>query len=707
MANISRETFNKMKHYVSVRLQQGVPLVDADWNEMEDIRRFELQAFLKWFVGDGVPVGNDGFRIVGIAGQIVLTSKKIEIEIEIDLNPSTAAETLGFYNSNCRASRWFPPAAQLIGKNTGPFSDLVGKTLVIKTHNPGELEWSTDTVAFQAGDFHDSNQATAAEVVAAINRAIHLKATVGEQNDFTIQGGDGTPEGAGRCLVEGWDVINDSDLCYTGQRLYGNDALAEAWKVNKLPQLTVPDQDRTDLVYLDVWEREVNKDEDAELENPKIGVPTCVRFKREWVVRVAEDVSEDTSTFPDTFLKKEGHVYYPLARITHKGYRDIVDLRRKGLAALSQELTIKDGNVGIGTTAPNAKLDVHGDLALYGPLKITGQAGIGTTNPTSQLYVAGNVRWHIGTLNSKGTTVTGTSTKFQSQLCEADTIIIDNGQARLITQILDETHLTIDQAFDSDITYPSAFWSVQPIMQLVDFTGVSQFLVTADGKIGIGTITPGAKLAIAVDANDTDTKPFTVGKGTTNYLTISNSGNVGIGATTPTAKLAVVESFFPTGSFLATGGNYAGKFSAITEGDGKAVSLNILATSNSKDKDHETKGIQAHGEGNGPTTAGEFTALGKVKIEGNNEGDNEKEIMGIYAEASGKGTGPKYGIRAKAWGNGQLYAGYFDGNVTVNGVFDTNILAVGVPTFGQLNPGDAVITGNLIAGNVGMGGISK
>ncbi len=64
MGNFSRDTFNPLKQYVSVRLQQGVPLVDADWNEMDDIRRFELRTFLKWFVGDGVPANNDGFHIL-------------------------------------------------------------------------------------------------------------------------------------------------------------------------------------------------------------------------------------------------------------------------------------------------------------------------------------------------------------------------------------------------------------------------------------------------------------------------------------------------------------------------------------------------------------------------------------------------------------------------------------------------------------------
>ncbi|MFI6289867.1 DUF6519 domain-containing protein [Streptomyces sp. NPDC051018] len=65
MAVISADTFDPMRRFVRVRLQQGVPIVDADVNEREDIQKFEMRAFLKWFVGDGVPEGNDGFQIAG------------------------------------------------------------------------------------------------------------------------------------------------------------------------------------------------------------------------------------------------------------------------------------------------------------------------------------------------------------------------------------------------------------------------------------------------------------------------------------------------------------------------------------------------------------------------------------------------------------------------------------------------------------------
>ena len=232
MGNFSRDTFNRLNHYVGVRLQQGVPLVDADWNEMEDIKKYELQAYLKWFVGNGVPKGNDGFHIL--------------------------------------------PAA-------------------------------------------DSD------------------------NDFTIKGGDGTAEGAGRCLVEGCDVMNESNLRYTQQPLYNNAALAKTWGVAPLEPLnplyetpnppTVPDP-RADTVYLDVWEREVDSEQDSHLVNPLIGIETCVRTKREWVVRVAEGAAAPPNP-------PSGHLFYPLASLKRPPgegailQEHIADLRLTGLSMLS------------------------------------------------------------------------------------------------------------------------------------------------------------------------------------------------------------------------------------------------------------------------------------------------------------------------------------------------------------------------------------
>ncbi|MCK4817343.1 hypothetical protein KA005_16355, partial [bacterium] len=55
----------------------------------------------------------------------------------------------------------------------------------------------------------------------------------------------------------------------------------------------------------------------------------------------------------------------------------ITDLRRSGLAVLSKELTIKDGNVGIGTTNPTGKLQIDAPAFADSKLKIGGIYGAG------------------------------------------------------------------------------------------------------------------------------------------------------------------------------------------------------------------------------------------------------------------------------------------------------------------------------------------
>jgi hypothetical protein len=218
MGNFSRDTFDTLKNYVSVRLQQGVPLVDADWNEMDDIRRYELRTFIKWFIGNGVPAGNDGFRI----------------EFE-----------------------------------------------------PGSV------------------------------------------TEFTIK--------AGICIVEGWEAINNTDLKYIDQPLYQNDDLAGKWGVAKIDTLSTSVPKRDDLVYLDVWEREVTPLEDEGLVDLRIGVETCVRLKREWVARVIEN---SPGTLP---ASPAGHVFYPLALLHRVNNQVIVvDSRQTGLSLAGLETEISD-----------------------------------------------------------------------------------------------------------------------------------------------------------------------------------------------------------------------------------------------------------------------------------------------------------------------------------------------------------------------------
>jgi hypothetical protein len=86
MGVITPDRFNPIKAYCNVRLQQGVPLVDADVNELDDIRKFEVRAFLKWFVGNGIPDGNDGFHIAALAAPSA-TDFQIQVGAQLPAGP--------------------------------------------------------------------------------------------------------------------------------------------------------------------------------------------------------------------------------------------------------------------------------------------------------------------------------------------------------------------------------------------------------------------------------------------------------------------------------------------------------------------------------------------------------------------------------------------------------------------------------------------
>src|SRR5215212_3133431 len=65
MAVMTDDTFDALRRYVGVRLQQGVPIADSDWNELDDVHELGLRAPARWFVGDGVPEGTNGYQIEG------------------------------------------------------------------------------------------------------------------------------------------------------------------------------------------------------------------------------------------------------------------------------------------------------------------------------------------------------------------------------------------------------------------------------------------------------------------------------------------------------------------------------------------------------------------------------------------------------------------------------------------------------------------
>lgn len=112
-SNQGKHTFDSTKHNIGVRLQQGVPILDRDWNEMEDIRRYFERMLRKWYIGNGVPGDNDGFKIVAPpdgrdndflikAGRCMVNGYDVENEVDTyySAQVSTNAELLTTPNTN-------------------------------------------------------------------------------------------------------------------------------------------------------------------------------------------------------------------------------------------------------------------------------------------------------------------------------------------------------------------------------------------------------------------------------------------------------------------------------------------------------------------------------------------------------------------------------------------------------------------------------
>ena len=241
----------KPERYTGVRLQQGVPLVDADWNELEDIRKYEHRLLIKTLIGDGVPSGSNGFQI-----------------------------------------------------DAFPKKDHVIKPIPI-----------TDLIISM-----------------------------------------------GVCYVCGWMVINPDEIRYTYQELYNTDIAKKRGITPLLPIESI--RNGFFGVFLDVWEREINRLEDDRIVNKLIDMETCTRIKQEWVVRLEKCLEGETPQV----TKEPGHEYYLLTKLTVNSegvITDNADARRTDLAVLDKDymksIILADSSVTAGKLAPNSV--ISGNLA--------------------------------------------------------------------------------------------------------------------------------------------------------------------------------------------------------------------------------------------------------------------------------------------------------------------------------------------------------
>jgi hypothetical protein len=170
---------------------------------------------------------------------------------------------------------------------------------------------------------------------------------------------------AGSALVNGLEVFNPKEIKYADQP--------------GVPALTIPQNDRTDTVYLDVSLSEVDGTQDAGLLNGgDVGLQTSVRRKAAWVVRVAEGADQPPPPV-------SGHAHLLLAQAIRRGVefpppltikdrrRPIVPLgevmRKVGgpvFAASGNQFTPTVGKAGTEVTVRGRNLNLGGLEVSFG-----------------------------------------------------------------------------------------------------------------------------------------------------------------------------------------------------------------------------------------------------------------------------------------------------------------------------------------------------
>ena len=80
-ADLTRSTFNKNKHYTSVRMQQGRVQMDADWNEQLDITAHRVETGTLDAVGRcAVPLHEAGFDLVTLGANLEISAGRAYVD---------------------------------------------------------------------------------------------------------------------------------------------------------------------------------------------------------------------------------------------------------------------------------------------------------------------------------------------------------------------------------------------------------------------------------------------------------------------------------------------------------------------------------------------------------------------------------------------------------------------------------------------------
>ncbi|BAY08539.1 DUF6519 domain-containing protein [Calothrix sp. NIES-2098] len=175
-----------------------------------------------------------------------------------------------------------------------------------------------------------------------------------------------------------------------------------------------------------------------------------------------------------------------------------------GSLAIANDLNVTD-------KTKTANLEVTGTSQINNlqanNLQINRNVGIGVARPLARLHNQGAAPLPgQSQISSNGINVNSTGTSFNQYLNVGDIVTVTNGstnQSRLITSIAaNGTSLTVNAPFIPGLPATGVeFTYQQPITRLADSSGVTQFIITSTGNVGIGTSRPDLDTKLHIQGN--------------------------------------------------------------------------------------------------------------------------------------------------------------------------------------------------------------
>jgi len=239
--DFSRSTFNRTRHYTSVRMQQGRVMLDAEGNEQADIQNYLRHTVSRDLIGrTGAPRDDGGFRIGVIPDDVLISAGRFYVDgilCECEGTSSPVLAASGSPINTLTLQKWGPELA------TGAWIEIEG------LHTNG-----TPLTTF-------------------------VPITASNPNTLTIT----------VAPLASWSAVYfvRSTMRYTAQPDYPSPPFIAGGKVPAGEY----------LAYLQVWNRHITPLEDPLIRETALGIPdTTVREKTLWQV-VLEQPVQDCNTF--------------------------------------------------------------------------------------------------------------------------------------------------------------------------------------------------------------------------------------------------------------------------------------------------------------------------------------------------------------------------------------------------------------------------